>query len=202
MSSIIDYFKDLTLKKILILVFIGLFLLIITIDLLSKAFTKVKKDPDIKVNPYDTFVSSDSQFEVSLSKEYKLADKTSPPYILKIKSDENKITILLSEHGKIDSSSLRQIAEGDKKMYSSKFNSMSNVSDLYETNILENKQGYTYSFNYVKNVNGTDETYYFQTIWFETDSSYFIIDIEFPQGSLESNAKLINDFLKGLKMSS
>ena len=201
MSSIIDYFKDLTLKKILILVFIGLFILIIIIDLLSKVFTSVKKEPNIKVNPYDIFVSSNSQFEISLSKEYKLEDKTTSPYILKLKSEDGTITILLSEHDKIDSSNLRQIAEGDKKMYSSKFNSMTNVSDLYETNILENKQGYTYSFNYVKNISGTDTTYYFQTIWFETDTNYYIIDIDFPQDNLESNSKLINDFLKGLKIS-
>ena len=201
MSSIIDYFKDLTLKKILILVFIGLFLLVIIIDLLSKAFTSVKKEPDIKVNPYDIFVSSDSQFEISLSKDYKLEDKTVSPYILKLKSEDNTVTILLSEHSKIDSSTLKQIAEGDKKIYVNKFNSMSNASDLYETNILENKQGFTYSFNYIKTVDGVDKTYYFQTIWFETDSSYFIIDIDFPQENLDSYSKLINDFLKGLKIS-
>lgn len=201
MSSIIDYFKDLTLKKIIILIFIGLFILVILIDITSKVVGSVKKEPDMKVNPYDIFVSSDSQFEISLSKDYKLKDITSQPYILKLKSDENKVTILLSGHDKIDSSTLRQIADGDKKMYTNKFNSMSNISDLYETNILDNKQGYTYSFNYVKNKNGTDETYYFQTIWFETDSKYYIIDIDFPQESLETNSKLINDFLKGLKIS-
>lgn len=199
MSSLIDYFKDLTLKKILILVFIGLFILIIIADILSKIIGSVKKEPNIKVNPYDIFVSSDSQFEVSLSKDYKLSDKTIEPYILKLISDDNKVSILLSKHDKIDSSNLRQIADGDKKMYSNKFNSMSNISDLYETNILENKQGYTYSFNYIKN---TGEIYYFQTIWFETDSNYYIIDIDFPQESLDTYSKLINDFLKGLKISS
>lgn len=187
--------KELNIKKIILLVIL---ISIILGFCLTLYFHKTRKTEKIKLeeqNPNSTFYDNNNTISVTLPKTYKL-QQYSPKnnYLVELRS-ENNLNIFISKENLIKDKSLLEIASADIKAYIENFNTYSNLSEIKGFEV-GSQQAYTYSFHYLDSK--TKTTYYLQVIWLQTDTGYFLFDIEFPLNDLNNYTSLIDTVLNSL----
>ena len=94
-----------------------------------------------------------------------------------------------------ENKTLENIVSADKNSYISKFKSYSNLSNVTQL-VVSGFPAYTYSFHYLNK----KSAYYLQILWIETESGYYVIDVEFPLDSLNDNHVIINDLVNNFKI--
>lgn len=195
MNELFAFHKELNIKKILIILIIIL-IIVISIFFIHKS----KTSPDIKVNKKDNksnsiFTSDDGSISLEFSSEYNFSKYTPiQDYILELRSDNNA-NIFISKKDILENRDLKSIVTSDRTSYIKEFKSYSNLSDIAELT-LNNHQAFSYSFHYLDN----RTPYYLQIIWVQIENSYYIIDIEFPLDSLETNSNIITNLLTTFKI--
>lgn len=187
--------KELNIKKIILLVVL---ISIILGFCLTLYFHKTRKTEEIKLeeqNPNSTFYDNNNTISITLPKTYKL-QQYSPKnnYLVELRS-ENNLNIFISKENLIKDKSLLEIASADIKAYIENFNTYSNLSEIKGFEV-GSQQAYTYSFHYLDSK--TKTTYYLQVIWLQTDTGYFLFDIEFPLNDLNNYTSLIDTVLNSL----
>lgn len=197
MNEIFSFRKELNIKKIIIVISIFA-VLILTYILISNIHATNKKQQEIKIeeeNPNSTFYNKDRSISITLPKTYGLLQYIPKNnYLIELRSEQN-LNIFISYENLLENRTLSEIASADIKAYIETFSNYSNLSEAKGFNVGE-KQAYTYSFHYPDSK--TKTTYYLQVIWLQTDSGYFIFDIEFPLNDLSNYTSLIDQVLNTL----
>lgn len=197
MNEIFEFHKQLNMKKVIIVIAIILFIILAII--VFSTFNKKAEEKNInQANPNSIFISNDNSISIELPKKYEfLQYKPVQDYILELRT-VNNIDIFISKKDLVTNRNLSDIVSADRRSYVEKFKSCSNLSDIADLVINNKYQAYTYSFHYLDNK--TKTSYYLQIIWFETQNGYYILDIEFPLDSLETNSSLISEIISNLKI--
>lgn len=194
MNELFQFHKQLNIKKILLVIAIILFLIFL-IFFVPKIIKNIKDKKIEDFEPNKTFVSRDNNISIVLSKEYELSEyKPTQDYILELRSPNN-IDIFISHKDLVENRDLNTIISNDRNSYIEKFNGYSNLSDIVELTIDRN-QAYSYSFHYLDN----KTAYYLQIIWIQTETGYYVIDVEFPLDTLTSNHKVIKDLISTFRI--
>lgn len=199
MNELFGYHKELNIKKIIIAGIIILFFIVIVVEIIGMIIHKDSytdkvteiRDKNIEAqNPNSVFYSESKNVSLELSKQYGLSQyHTTNDYLIELRS-ENNLNIFVSHRSKIENKPLDQVVSADLHSYIESYASYSNLSQMTELNI-KNYNGYTYSFHYLDSKNNTP--FYLQVVWIETDTGYYIFDIEFPLDSLNTYSNIIND---------
>lgn len=196
MNELFQFHKELNIKKVIILVVIIL-ILIFLIFFVPKMFKKAKEKIIEDSEPNKIFTSSDGTIELVLSKEYGFSEyKPRQNYILELRT-ENNLDIFVSHKELIENRNFNNIVSSDRDSYIKTFNTYSNLSEISDLTVNGNP-AYSYSLHYLDN----RVAYYLQIIWIQTDNGYYIIDVEFPLDTLNSNHKIINDLITNFKINS
>ncbi len=192
MNELFQFHKELNTKKIIIVIAI-IILLIFLIFFIPKRVKNIEEKKIEDSQPNTTFLSNDESIRIELSKEYGFSKYISTQdYILELRSPDN-IDIFVSRKNLIENRDLNTVVSTDRNSYINKFSTYSNLSDIAELTIAGNP-AYSYSFHYLDN----KTAYYLQIIWIQTETGYYIIDVEFPLDTLNTNYKVINDLLTAL----
>lgn len=193
MNELFQFHRELNIKKVLILAII--IILIILIFLVPKIFKKTEDQKAEISDPNITFMSNDKSISLLLPKEYGFSEyKPKQNYILELRT-ENNIDIFVSHKELVPDRNFNNIVSTDRESYIKTFDTYSNLSEIADLNINGN-QAYSYSLHYLDN----NIAYFLQIIWIQTDTGYYVIDIEFPLDTLNSNHKLINDIITNFKI--
>lgn len=194
MNELFQFHRELNIKKIIIVVAIVILLIFLIIFVPKKA-QKIEEKEIEDSNPNSTFVSSDNSINIELSKEYGLSKYTpTQNYILELRS-ENNINVFISKKDLVENRDLNAVVSADRNSYINTFNTYSNLSDIAELTVA-GRQAYSYSLHYLDG----RTAYYLQIIWIQTDTGYYVIDVEFPLDTLTANHKVINDLISAFKI--
>ncbi len=194
MNELFQFHRELNIKKVLI--FAIIIILIIVVFLVPKNLKKSEEQKTEESNQNITFMSNDNRISLLLPKEYGFSEyKPVQNYILELRT-ENNIDIFVSHKELVENRNFNNIVSTDRESYIKTFNTYSNLSEIADLTISGNP-AYSYSFHYLDN----NTAYFLQIIWIQTDTGYYIIDIEFPLSTLSSNYKLINDIITNFKIS-
>lgn len=194
MNELFQFHKELNIKKILIFVVIFL-ILIFLIFFIPKIFKKVEEKEIEDSEPNKTFLSNDNSISIVLPKEYGFSEyKPIKDYILELRT-ENNMDIFVSRKELVPNRDFNTIVSSDRDSYIKTFNTYSNLSEIAELTINGNV-AYSYSLHYLDN----KVAYYLQIIWIQTDSGYYVIDVEFPLDTLNYNHKIITDLITNFKI--
>lgn len=195
MNELFEFHKELNLKKILIVIAI-LLIIIFLIIFIPKTGKEIKEKQIESAKPNSTFSSTDNSINIELSKKYEFTEYIpAQDYILELRSS-NKTNIFVSKKSLYENKTLESVVSADKNSYISKFKSYSNLSNITEL-VVNGFPAYTYSFHYLNK----KSAYYLQIFWIETESGYYVIDVEFPLNSLNDNHVIINDLVNNFKIS-
>ena len=195
MNELFEFHKELNLKKILIVIAI-LLIIIFLIIFVPKTGKEIKEKQIENAKPNSTFSSTDNSINIELSKKYEFTEYIpAQDYILELRSS-NKTNIFVSKKNLYENKTLESVVSADKNSYISKFKSYSNLSNITEL-VVNGFPAYTYSFHYLNK----KSAYYLQIFWIETESGYYVIDVEFPLNSLNDNHVIINDLVNNFKIS-
>lgn len=195
MNELFEFHKELNLKKILIVIAI-LSIIIFLIIFVPKTGKEIKEKQIENAKPNSTFSSTDNSINIELSKKYEFTEYIpAQDYILELRSS-NKTNIFVSKKSLYENKTLESVVSADKNSYISKFKSYSNLSNITEL-VVNGFPAYTYSFHYLNK----KSAYYLQIFWIETESGYYVIDVEFPLNSLNDNHVIINDLVNNFKIS-
>jgi uncharacterized protein YpmB len=195
MNELFEFHKELNLKKILIVIAI-LLIIIFLIIFVPKTGKEIKEKQIENAKPNSTFSSTDNSINIELSKKYEFTEYIpAQDYILELRSS-NKTNIFVSKKSLYENKTLESVVSADKNSYISKFKSYSNLSNITEL-VVNGFPAYTYSFHYLNK----KSAYYLQIFWIETESGYYVIDVEFPLNSLNDNHVIINDLVNNFKIS-
>ena len=195
MNELFEFHKELNLKKILIVIAI-LLIIIFLIIFVPKTGKEIKEKQIENAKPNSTFSSTDNSINIELSKKYEFTEYIpAQDYILELRSS-NKTNIFVSKKSLYENKTLESVVFADKNSYISKFKSYSNLSNITEL-VVNGFPAYTYSFHYLNK----KSAYYLQIFWIETESGYYVIDVEFPLNSLNDNHVIINDLVNNFKIS-
>lgn len=195
MNELFEFHKELNLKKILIVIAI-LLIIIFLIIFIPKTGKEIKEKQIENAKPNSTFSSTDNSINIELSKKYEFTEYIpAQDYILELRSS-NKTNIFVSKKSLYENKTLESVVSADKNSYISKFKSYSNLSNITEL-VVNGFPAYTYSFHYLNK----KSAYYLQIFWIETESGYYVIDVEFPLNSLNDNHVIINDLVNNFKIS-
>lgn len=194
MNELFEFHKELNFKKILIVVAF-LLIFIFLIIFIPKTGKEIKEKHIENANPNSTFSSKDNSINIELSKQYGFLEYTpAQDYILELRSN-NKTNLFVSKKPLYENKTLENVVSADKTSYIAKFKSYSNLSNITELAI-SGFPAYTYSFHYLNK----KTAYYLQIIWVETDTCYYVIDVEFPLDSLNDNHVIINNLVNKFKI--
>lgn len=194
MNELFQFHRELNIKKVLIIAVIIL-LLIFLIFFAPKIFKKAAEKRIENSEPNKTFISNDNSISLVLLKEYGFSEyKPKQNYILELRT-ENNIDIFVSHKELIENRNFNNIVSTDRDSYIKTFSTYSNLSEIADLTI-DGNQAYSYSFHYLDN----RVTYYLQVIWVKTNNGYYIIDIELPLDTLNSNYNIINDIVTNFKI--
>lgn len=194
MNELFEFHKELNFKKILILVAV-LLIIILLIIFVPKTGKEIKEKQIENAKTNSTFSSTDNSINIDLSKKYEFSEYTpTEDYILELRSS-NKTNIFVSKKALYENKTLENIVSADKNSYISKFKSYSNLSNVTQL-VVSGFPAYTYSFHYLNK----KSAYYLQILWIETESGYYVIDVEFPLDSLNDNHVIINDLVNNFKI--
>ncbi len=195
MNELFEFHKELNLKKILIVIAI-LLIIIFLIIFIPKTGKEIKEKQIENAKPNSTFSSTDNSINIELSKKYEFTEYIpAQDYILELRSS-NKTNVFVSKKSLYENKTLESVVSADKNSYISKFKSYSNLSNITEL-VVNGFPAYTYSFHYLNK----KSAYYLQIFWIETESGYYVIDVEFPLNSLNDNHVIINDLVNNFKIS-
>ena len=187
MNQIFEFRKKINVKKLAIVILIGIALIlgiIFTHSLISKK--KVEKIESEK--PNKTFYSADKSISLDFLKTYEFAQYAPKDgYLMELRTPKN-LNIFVSKNTILPEKTLYDIASADLKTYINEFTNYSNISELNEFDYNGNK-AYTYSLHYLS----SKTPYYLQVIWLETANAYYTLDIEFPLEDLNNYTNVIND---------
>lgn len=175
-------------KKNNILLIVVIFLIIIVISLfgLSKKHNSKTNEKKIVYTDDDSSVS----ISISISNKFQFSKVESDSYELALYSSVLDSGIYFSE---VEVKNIRDIfkfIEADKNDYISKFSNISQVSDITETLVCENK-AYNYHFYYKNNM-------YVDVYWVLKENSFIIID--FNINTDNTDLSIIKDFLNNLSL--
>ena len=199
MNEVFYFKKELNIKKIILVIIV----IILILGILLKIFNhndnstkEIKTEVQTqKSNPNSTFYDINQQISITLPNSYRLLQYSSKNnYLIELRS-ENNLNIFISKENILSNKTLSEIASADIKSYIENFNNYSNLSEPKGFKV-GSKQAYTYSFHYLDSK--TKQIYYLQVIWLQTDSEYFIFDIEFPLDDLNNYTALIDTVLNSL----
>lgn len=192
MEDNIEINKKLNLKKVFIAIIIGLFLLVVIIELIVNSFKNSETKKIDNSNPNSIFMDNEENISLNLSKKYELSQyKPKQNYLLELRS-QNNLNIFVSKKELIENRSLKDVISADRRQYLQNFSAYSNLSDVNEISTTSEKtSGYTYSFHYLDN--NTNQTFYLQIIWIESETGYYVIDIEFPLDNLDTYSSIITE---------
>lgn len=191
MNKLFQFHKELNIKKIILIVLIIL-LLIFLIFFVQQILKNLEKSKIENSEPNKTFTSNDKRFSLILSKEYGFSKyQPTQNYILELRTPTN-IDIFVSHKDLAQNADLNAIVSNDRNSYIDKFNGYSNLSDIAQLTI-NGKPAYSYSFHYPDN----KTAYYLQVIWIQTETGYYVVDVEFPLEMLNTTHKLITDLTAG-----
>lgn len=183
--------KKLNLKKVFIAIIIALFLLVIIIELISNSFKKSETEKVDNSNPNSIFMDNDETISLNLSRKYELSQYIPKQnYLLELRS-KNNLNIFVSKKDLIGNRSLKDVISADRRQYIENFSAYSNLSDINEISTNDGTPGYTYSFHYLDN--NINQTFYLQIIWIESQTGYYILDIEFPLDELNTYSNIITE---------
>lgn len=184
--------KKLNLKKVFIAIIIALFLLVIIIELVLNLFKNSNTEKSTNSNPNSIFMDKDETISLNLSKKYELSQYVPKQnYLLELRS-QNNLNIFVSKKELIENRILKDVISADRRQYIGNFSAYSNLSDINEISTTSEKtSGYTYSFHYLDN--NTNQTFYLQIIWIESETGYYVIDIEFPLDNLDTYSNIITE---------
>ncbi len=195
MNELFEFHKELNLKKILIVIAI-VSIIIFLLFFVPKTGKEIKEKQIENAKPNSTFSSTDNSINIELSKKYEFTEYIpAQDYILELRSS-NKTNIFVSKKSLYENKTLESVVSADKNSYISKFKSYSNLSNITEL-VVNGFPAYTYSFHYLNK----KSAYYLQIFWIETESGYYVIDVEFPLNSLNDNHVIINDLVNNFKIS-
>lgn len=198
MHPTFEFHKQLNFKKILIFIIILLFLIVIVSEILSNLIEKNKEKKIEKNNPNSTFISYDSSIILDLPKTYGFSQyKSNSNYLLELRTQDN-LNIFVSKKNLTQSRPLIDIVTADQNTYIENFKHYSNLSNITDLKVNENYPAYTYSLHYLDNKLKTP--FYLQIIWIQTNSGYYVIDVEFPLENLDSYSKIITDIVTKIKI--
>ena len=193
-----DYDKKLNIKKVIFVAIVALFLLVILIELITTPIKKKKLQAIEDSNPNSTFTDNNSLISITIPKKYELSQYTpSQNYLIEVRSPNN-LNIFVSNKEIVDNRNLVDIVSADKRSYLEEFNKYSNLSDITEISVNGGLQAYTYSFHYLDNK--MKKSFYLQIIWIQTETGYYIIDVEFPLDDISSYANIITDITSSFKI--
>lgn len=189
--------EKLTPEKIAISIVFLLFIIIVIIESLNGISRKAKEKKIEEESPNSTFFSKDGIVSLEIAKKYELSQfHSNERYLIELRSSRN-LDIFISHRDIIDDKSLSEVVAADKRAFLDEFESLSNISDQQDIKVLDNLPAYTYSFQYLDKV--TNKAYYLQVIWIQTDSGYYILDIELPTEYLNYYSSIITDTVSGFK---
>lgn len=187
MNQIFEFRKKINVKKLAIVILIGIALILVIIfthSLISKK--KVEKIESEK--PNKTFYSADKSISLDFLKTYEFAQYAPKDgYLMELRTPKS-LNIFVSKNTILPEKTLYDIASADLKTYINEFTNYSNISELNEFDYNGNK-AYTYSLHYLS----SKTPYYLQVIWLETANTYYTLDIEFPLEDLNNYTNVIND---------
>lgn len=197
MNTLFDFHKQLNYKKIIIAIIISLFLITISIEIISNICKKSEEKKIEDTSPNKTFYSNDNTISLEISKKYEFTEFTpSNNYLLELRSPKD-LNIFISFKNTLQNRPLLEIISADKRSFIEGFNGYSNLSEPKDISINETNPMYTYSFHYLDNK--LKKTFYLQIIWIQTQTGYYIIDTEFPLDDLNIYSNIITDILAGFK---
>lgn len=192
MEKLFEFRNQLNVKKVVIVIII---LIIICLILFIPKIIKFKNQNS---NPNSVFISNDNSLSIELSKQYAFSQYIpTQEYILELRSSSN-VNLFVSHKNLIENKNLTSIVSADKDSYIKNFTSYSNLSEVAELTI-SGYPAYSYSFHYLDSKDNKT-SYYLQIIWIETENGYYILDIEFPLESLNTNYNIINELINNFKM--
>ena len=197
MNEIFSFSKELTIKKILIVVAIAAVITFLVFHIIFSSFNNKNENIIEDENPIATFSSTDNRFSIEFPKEYGFVSySTSGDKLLELRNDKN-LNVFVSSKDLISNKSLSDIVSADITSYLEEFSNSSNISEITEF-VHNEKPAFTYSFHYLDFE--TKTTYYLQVMWLEYVNNYYIIDVEFPLDDLYDNTSIINDILNNFKV--
>jgi uncharacterized protein YpmB len=197
MNEIFEFHKTLNKKKIAIfitVIIIVLLLILFIIEHYNENFKKFEESSALSV----TFIDKNNELSIELSKKYNLSltNIQESNHVLDLSSPD-ELYISISKEDLISNRSLADVVESDKKVFTQNFSNVSNTSEISEVTT-NNMQSCTYNFNYTNSE--SNKTYYLQTLWIQTESNYYIIDVSFIQNDSQNYNNILNDIVSNFKI--
>lgn len=187
MNEVFEFRRKLNIHKIILFVVITLFLLIISIELITNLF---KKDNNkTSQNTTSIFHDNSKLTSLTLPSTYNLEQYNSNGnYLIELRSNQN-LNILISNKDIISSKKLSDIIFADRSSFLKNFESPSEVSEISNIAINGEYEAFTYNFNYII----SNHKFNLQTIWIEAQNKYFVIDIAMPLNEKHLYSNLIQE---------
>jgi uncharacterized protein YpmB len=197
MNEVFEFHKTLNKKKIAMLIIIIILILLLIVFSIERHIENKKKFDEANASSV-TFFDKNNELSIELSKKYDLSlvNLQENNYVLEL-SSPNKLYICVSKEDLISNHNLSNIVESDKSIFTEKFSNVSDISDISETTI-NDLQSYTYGFNYIDSE--TSNPFYLQTLWIQTESNYYIVDVSFIQNDSQDYNNVFNDIISNLKI--
>jgi uncharacterized protein YpmB len=197
MSKIFEFHRTLNKKKIAIFIIIIIIILLLILFIIEHCNESFEKFEESSVSSV-TFIDKNNELSIELSKKYNLslANIQESNHVLDLSSPD-ELYISISKEDLISNRSLADVVEADKKVFTENFSNISNISDISEVTT-NNMQSCTYNFNYINSE--SNKTYYLQTLWIQTESNYYIIDVSYIQNDSQDYNNLFNDIVSNFEI--
>lgn len=184
-------------STVIISIIIFLFLIVIIVEISQNIFIKIEDKKAEDISPNNIFYSNNKEISLEIAKKYELKQShSSDKYLIELKSNIS-LNIYISKKDIIENKELSEIVSADKRAFLEEFDATSNISNLKEMQVLNDVPSYSYSFQYLDS--NTKKAYYLHVIWIETETGYYIIDIELPVEYLNYYSNIITDTVSGFK---
>lgn len=184
-------------STVIISIIIFLFLIVIIVEISQNIFIKIEDKKAEDISPNNIFYSNNKEISLEIAKKYELKQShSSDKYLIELKSNIS-LNIYISKKDIIENKKLSEIVSADKRAFLEEFDATSNISNLKEMQVLNDVPSYSYSFQYLDS--NTKKAYYLHVIWIETETGYYIIDIELPVEYLNYYSNIITDTVSGFK---
>ena len=184
-------------STVIISIIIFLFLIVIIVEISQNIFIKIEDKKVEDTSPNNIFYSNNKEISLEIAKKYELKQShSSDKYLIELKSNIS-LNIYISKKDIIENKELSETVSADKRAFLEEFDATSNISNLKEMQVLNDVPSYSYSFQYLDS--NTKKAYYLHVIWIETETGYYIIDIELPVEYLNYYSNIITDTVSGFK---
>jgi len=185
-------------KWIFIILFIIFFVLIVLAEVTRSVKTEIKTNIVEKKDPFQTYESADGSFSLTLKTDYNLEKIENDKYILDLVSDKN-LNIFIDKQPLVEGKSLEEVINVDKRDYPGQFNGFTNVSETSGIKVKNDLPAFTYSFEYFDA--NISQGFMVQIVWVQTNTGYYIFNMDFPKETLDESLVIINDILSVFEFS-